>query len=103
MTGGTKSWYMKFKYPWWGQVMAAVLVLVSVIPIPLYFFKNWPKNGFQKIKENLSNVANFYPDPSWREPERRIPPKEMERLIREEDRNLLRKNIASGDFKLPTA
>ena len=90
---GSEFWWKKFKYPWWAQIFSAVLVLMSVVPIPFYLIKNWPKGGFSKIKEALSNPAIYYPDPSWKEPERRLGTKEMEQLIREEDRRVLRQTL----------
>jgi hypothetical protein len=90
---GSEFWWEKFKYPWWAQLFSAALVLMSVIPIPYYFIKNWPKGGFSKIKTALSDPAIFYPDPSWKEPERRLGMKEMEELIRKEDRENLRMNL----------
>ncbi|XP_066929944.1 sodium-dependent neutral amino acid transporter B(0)AT3-like isoform X2 [Clytia hemisphaerica] len=97
---GSEHWWKKFKYPWWAQLFAAILVLISVLPIPYYFIKNWPKGGFTKIKEALSNPAIYYPDPSWKEPERRLGHKEMEKLIRDEDRELLRKSLEAGKQKV---
>jgi len=95
---GTDVWWKQFEYPWWAQLFAASLVLASVLPIPIYFIKNWPKGGFAKIKEHMSNKANYYPDPSWAEPERRVPVAEMERIIREEDKAALRITLSEqGD------
>jgi len=95
---GTDVWWKAFQYPWWGRLLAALLVLASVFPIPIYFFKNWPKGGFGKIKEFLSNKANYYPDPSWIEPERRLTMEQMEKMIREQDKAILREQlIADGD------
>ena len=45
------------------------------------------------IKESLSNPAIYYPDPSWKEPERRLGATEMEKRIRMEDREILRRNL----------
>lgn len=95
---GTDVWWKKFVYPWWSQLLAAVLVLMSVLPIPVYMFKNWPKGGFAAIKEHLHNKASYYPDPTWIEPERRIPPAEMEKQIRAADKAALKQlYIDRGD------
>ncbi|XP_065059236.1 sodium- and chloride-dependent GABA transporter 1-like isoform X2 [Rhopilema esculentum] len=76
----------RLTYPAWGEVLAVVLVLVSVFPLPIYLVKNWPKNwrqGFRNVF--LSGKANYYPDPSWCDKSRRIPPEVMEKIIRQED------------------
>ena len=89
-------WWKDFQYPWWARLLAALLVLLSTFPIPVWFFKNWPKNGFSATKENLSNTANFSLDPSWKQPERRVSMSEMEKTIRAEDKVLLKKALAEG-------
>ena len=89
-------WWKDFQYPWWARILAALLVLSSTFPIPVWFFKNWPKNGFRAIKENLSNTANFALDPSWKQPERRVSMSEMDKTIRAEDKALLKKALAEG-------
>jgi len=95
---GTVSWYHRFKYPWWTQLLAAVLVLISVLPIPYYFYKNWDRKIIPNITRSLKSRTTYYPDPTVVEPERRVPMEEMERRVRDEDkRNLIINLVAGGD------
>jgi len=62
--------------------------------------KNWPKDwrqGFRRVF--LSGIANYVPDPSWYDKSRRIPPAEMEKIIRQEDIAIKRLEIEHERLK----
>ena len=101
---GSETWWEAYKYPWWARILAAVLVLASVFPIPVWFYKNWPKNALASIKTYLSNSDNYALDPSNRDPSRRVSVAEMEKIIRAEDKALLKKALAEeGDKRFASA
>ena len=88
---GEKNSTTRVTYPGWAEALAVILVLASVFPLPIYLVKNWPKDWRQGFRNTfLSGIANYVPDPSWYDKSRRIPPEEMEKIIRQEDLAILK-------------
>eukprot|EP00795_Rhopilema_esculentum_P000985 gene985-10758_t len=93
---GSETWLASFEYPSWGKLLIVVVILASILPTLIFIVIKWPKNSLQAFKRTFaSGIANYLPDPSWKDPSRRKSPAQMELEILAKKKGL----AASGDGK----
>lgn len=78
---GTKKSTAKVPYPGWAQFIIFVFITITMVPIIVYFVKDFIKNPQQwknGLKKKLTSLVDYHPDPYRIDPSRRKSPEEVE-------------------------
>ncbi|XP_057312121.1 sodium-dependent neutral amino acid transporter B(0)AT3-like isoform X2 [Hydractinia symbiolongicarpus] len=87
LSPGTKTSLFDSPYPAWGQFFIVAFITISMIPTIAWLIMNFVKNPQKWVdgfKSKLSNIHEYYPDPSYPDPSRRKSGREIETQILKE-------------------